>query len=66
VDQNACGRQKSEKIAEKAAEIARQAMRRAPDRVNSYGSLAADTLALQRFDETRQIIREAQARKLGY
>ena len=49
---------------EKAAEIARQAMRLAPDRANSYGSLAADTLALQRFDETRQIIREAQARKL--
>jgi tetratricopeptide (TPR) repeat protein len=39
-------------------------MRLAPDRANSYGSLAADTLALQRFDETRQIIREAQARKL--
>jgi serine/threonine protein kinase/tetratricopeptide (TPR) repeat protein len=49
---------------EKAVEIARQAMRLAPDRANSYGSLAADTLALQRFDETRQIIREAQARKL--
>jgi eukaryotic-like serine/threonine-protein kinase len=49
---------------EKAVEIARQAMRLAPDRVNSYGSLAAYTLALQRFDETRQIIREAQARKL--
>jgi serine/threonine protein kinase/tetratricopeptide (TPR) repeat protein len=49
---------------EKAVEIARQAMRLAPDRVNSYGSLAGDTLALQRFDETRQIIREAQARKL--
>jgi hypothetical protein len=32
--------------------------------VNSYGSLAAYTLALERFDETRQIIREAQARKL--
>jgi serine/threonine protein kinase/tetratricopeptide (TPR) repeat protein len=49
---------------EKAVEIARQAMRLAPDRANSYGSLAADALALQRFDETRQIIREAQARKL--
>ena len=49
---------------EKAEEIARQAMRLAPDRVNSYGSLAVYTLALQRFDETRQIIGEAQARKL--
>src|ERR1700687_398478 len=49
---------------EKAMETARQAMHLAPDRANSYGSLAADTLALQRFDETRQIIREAQARKL--
>jgi tetratricopeptide (TPR) repeat protein len=49
---------------EKAVEIARQAMRLAPDRVNSYGSLAAYTLALQRFDETRQIIGKAQARKL--
>jgi len=49
---------------EKAVEMARQAMRLAPDRVNSYGSLAAYTLALQRFDEARQIVREAQARKL--
>ncbi len=49
---------------EKAVESARQALRLAPDRVNSYGSLAAYTLAVQRFDETRQIIREAQARKL--
>jgi serine/threonine protein kinase/tetratricopeptide (TPR) repeat protein len=49
---------------EKAVEVARQAMRLAPDRVNSYGSLAAYNLALQSFDETRQIIREAQARKL--
>ena len=48
----------------KAVETARQALHLAPDRANSYGSLAADTLALQRFNETRQIIREAQARKL--
>jgi eukaryotic-like serine/threonine-protein kinase len=45
-------------------ESVRQAMRLAPDRVNSYGNLATYTLALQRLDETRQIIREAQARKL--
>ena len=49
---------------EKAMEAARQALRLAPDRATAYGSLANYTLALQRFDETRQIIREAQARKL--
>jgi eukaryotic-like serine/threonine-protein kinase len=49
---------------EKAAEIARQVLRLAPDQLNSYMNLASDTLALQRFDETRQIIREAQARKM--
>jgi len=49
---------------EKAAEIARQAMRLAPDQTSSYGGLANYTLALQRVDETRQIIHEAQVRKL--
>ncbi len=49
---------------EKAIEISRQAVRLAPDRLASYGNLANYTLALQRFDETRQIIHEAQARKL--
>jgi tetratricopeptide (TPR) repeat protein len=49
---------------EKALEIMRQAVRLAPDRVGHYGNLANYTLALQRFDETRQIIHEAQARKL--
>ena len=39
-------------------------MRLAPDRVASYGNLANYALALQRFDEARQIIHEAQARKL--
>jgi eukaryotic-like serine/threonine-protein kinase len=48
---------------EKAAEITRQAVRLAPDYV-WYDNLANQTLALQRFDETRQIIHEAQARKL--
>ncbi len=49
---------------EKAAEITRQAVRLAPDRVNAYGGLANCALPLQRFDEARQIIHEAQARKM--
>jgi tetratricopeptide (TPR) repeat protein len=48
---------------EKAMEITRQALRIAPDRL-IYGNLVNYTLALQRFDETRQIIHEAQTRKL--
>jgi eukaryotic-like serine/threonine-protein kinase len=48
---------------EKAAEVTRQAVRLAPDE-NYYVNLANYTLALQRFDETRQVIHEAQARKL--
>src|ERR1035437_4057086 len=39
---------------EKAAEITRQAVRLAPDQLGSYVNLANYTLALQRFDETRQ------------
>ena len=50
---------------EKAAEITRQAVRLAPDRVGFYANLANYALALQRFDEARQIIHEAQARKTG-
>jgi eukaryotic-like serine/threonine-protein kinase len=49
---------------EKAAEITRQALRLAPDSVAGYTNLANHTLALQRFDEARQVIHEAQARKL--
>jgi serine/threonine protein kinase/tetratricopeptide (TPR) repeat protein len=49
---------------EKAAEVTRQALRLAPDRASHYGNLASYTLALQRFDETRQSIHDAQARKL--
>ena len=49
---------------EKAAEITRQAVHLAPDSGLVYANLANFTLALQRFDETRQTIREAQARKL--
>jgi len=41
---------------EKAAEITRRAVRLAPDEGSSYENLANYTLALQRFDETRQII----------
>ena len=46
------------------AEITRQALRLAPDRVNLYDNLADYTLALKQFDEPRQIIHEAQTRKL--
>ena len=49
---------------EKAAEVMRQSARLAPDRVATYNNLANFTLASQRFDETRQIIHDAQARKL--
>jgi tetratricopeptide (TPR) repeat protein len=48
----------------KAAEIIRQSTRLPPDYVRSYVRLANSALALQRFDEVRQIIHEAQARKL--
>ncbi len=44
---------------EKAAEATREALRLAPGRLINYGNLANYTLALQRFDETRQIIDEA-------
>jgi serine/threonine protein kinase/tetratricopeptide (TPR) repeat protein len=49
---------------EKAVEVAKQALRIAPDQMYYYENLANYTLALQRFDETRQIIRDAQARKM--
>jgi len=49
---------------EKAAEVARQAVRLAPDQLRLYEVLSTFTQALQRFDETRQIINEAHARKL--
>jgi eukaryotic-like serine/threonine-protein kinase len=47
---------------EKAAETTRQALQLAPDKGRE--NLANYALALQRFDETRQIIHDAQARKL--
>jgi tetratricopeptide (TPR) repeat protein len=48
---------------EKAAEVTRQAIPLASDQAFFYGDLAIYTLALQRFDEARQIIHEAQRRK---
>ncbi len=49
---------------EKAVEITRQAAHVAPDNVGIYENLANYALALQRLDETRQIIHHSQARKL--
>ena len=48
---------------EKAVEIARQALRLA-DKVGLYGNICNYAVALQRFEEARQIIHGAQARKL--
>jgi serine/threonine protein kinase/TolA-binding protein len=49
---------------EKAVEITNQAGRLAPNDQSWHAELAYYTLALQHFDETRQIIHEGQARKL--
>jgi eukaryotic-like serine/threonine-protein kinase len=49
---------------EKAREAHRESLRLRPDKVEPYGSLGNSLLALQRFDEARQIIQQAQARKL--
>jgi serine/threonine protein kinase/Flp pilus assembly protein TadD len=49
---------------EKAAEVARQGVLLAPEYVGLYDNLANYALAVQRFDEARQTIRQAQARKL--
>ncbi len=49
---------------EKAAESTREYLRLAPDNVGGYGNLANYLLALQRFDEARQTIQQAQERKL--
>ncbi|MGA7300695.1 MAG: protein kinase [Candidatus Sulfotelmatobacter sp.] len=48
----------------KAAEAFRGGLRLAPDNVASYGNLVNSLLGLQRFDEVRQIIQQAQTRKL--
>jgi eukaryotic-like serine/threonine-protein kinase len=49
---------------EKAVESYRQGLRLAPESGVPYTDLGNSLLSLQRFDEARQIIREAQARKL--
>jgi len=49
---------------EKAAESFRQSLRLAPDNLAPYAGLGNTLISLQRFDETRQIIHEGQARKL--
>jgi serine/threonine protein kinase len=49
---------------QKAGEIARQGVRLAPDYVGLYDNVANYALALQRFAEARQTIRDAQSRKL--
>ena len=49
---------------EKAAETTRTGIRLTPDRLYLYPNLANFTLALQRFDEARQVIHEAQSRKM--
>ena len=49
---------------EKATDSYRESLRLAADNANPYAGLANSLLCLQRFDETRQITHEAQARKL--
>jgi DNA-binding winged helix-turn-helix (wHTH) protein/Tfp pilus assembly protein PilF len=49
---------------EKAMAPNLQSLRRAPDNVGPYTSFTNTQLALQRFDEARQLIGEAHARKL--
>jgi serine/threonine protein kinase/tetratricopeptide (TPR) repeat protein len=49
---------------ERATESYRQSLRLAPDNGGPYVDLGQSLLSLQRFDEARQIIHEAQARKL--
>jgi eukaryotic-like serine/threonine-protein kinase len=49
---------------EKAAEVTKQERILAPDRLAAYDNLANDAVVLQRFDEAREIIRGAQARKM--
>src|SRR3984957_15630898 len=49
---------------ERAAESYRQSLRLAQDNVGPYGDLGNSLLSLERFDEARLIIQEAQTRKL--
>jgi serine/threonine protein kinase/tetratricopeptide (TPR) repeat protein len=48
---------------EKAVEAYRQSIRLAPDGLGAYPDLTNSLLALQRFDEARQTVQQAQARK---
>jgi len=48
---------------EKAVEVTRQGIRISPDQVTLHENLTDYLLALQRFDEARQLIEEAQPRK---
>jgi len=48
---------------ENAVEVTRQGIRLAPDQVTLYENLVDYVIALQRFDEARQIIGETQSRK---
>jgi len=49
---------------DKAGEAYRAALRLAPDNAVPYGNLGNSLLALQRFDDARQTIEQAQSRKL--
>ncbi|MGA7928271.1 MAG: hypothetical protein WCA20_20055, partial [Candidatus Sulfotelmatobacter sp.] len=49
---------------EKSTEACREGLRLAPDDVGPYENIADSLLALQRFGEARQIIQQAQVRKL--
>ena len=49
---------------EQAEKTTRQALRMTPNRMSAYANLANCMLGLQRIDEARQLIHEAQARKL--
>src|SRR6266566_1328245 len=49
---------------EKSTEACREGLRLAPDDVGPYENIADSLLALQRFGEARQIIQQAQTRKL--
>ena len=49
---------------EKSAEITGQAMRLEPDNVATYENLGDNAIAMQRFEQARQIIHNAQSRNL--
>jgi serine/threonine protein kinase/tetratricopeptide (TPR) repeat protein len=51
---------------ERAVEVTKQGAGYAPDTVVLYANLISYALALQRFDEVRQIIHEAQIRRLNH